>query len=48
MVSHNKNLLKQLPFYKKSIKPRIKEITNAKLLPELPIFEKPMKAKLKN
>ena len=47
MASHNKNLLKQLPFYKKSIKPRIKEFTNAKLLSELTFFEKPIKAKIK-
>ena len=47
MTSHNKNLLKQLPFYKKSIKPRIKEFTKAKLLSELPFFEKPIKAKIK-
>ena len=47
MASHNKNLLKQLPFYKKSIKPRIKEFANAKLLSELSFFEKPIKAKIK-
>ena len=41
------NLLKQLPFYKKTIKPRIKEFTNAKLLSELPFFEKPIKAEIK-
>ena len=40
MASHNKNLFKQLPFHKKTIKPRIKEFTNAKLLSELPFFEK--------
>ena len=44
---NNINLLKQLPFYKKTIKPRIKKITNAKLLSELPCFEKPIKAKIK-
>ena len=44
MVSHIKNLLKQLPFYRKTIKPRIKKSTNAKLLSELPFFEKPIKA----
>ena len=48
MASHKKNLLKELPFYKKSTKPRIKEFTNAKLLSELLFFEKPIKAKLKN
>ena len=47
MASHIKNLLKQLPFYGKTIKPRIKEFTNAKLLSELPFFEKPIKAKIK-
>ena len=47
MSSHIKNLLKQLPFYGKTIKPRIKEFTNAKLLSELPFFEKPIKAKIK-
>ena len=43
---NNKNLLKQPPFYGKTIKPRVKEITNAKLLFELPFFEKSIKAKL--
>ena len=47
MALHIKNLLKQLPFYGKTIKPRIKEFTNAKLLSELPFFEKPIKAKTK-
>ena len=32
MTSHIKNLLKQLPFYEKTIKPRIKEFTNTKLV----------------
>ena len=32
---------------KKTIKPRIKEITNAKLLSEWPFFEKPIKDKIK-
>ena len=45
MALHIKNLLKQLPFYGKTIKPRIKEFTNAKLLSELPFFEKTKKAK---
>ena len=40
MASYIKNLLKQLPFYGKTIKPRIKEFTNTKLLSELPFFEK--------
>ena len=44
---NNINLLKQLPFYGKTIKPRIKEFTDAKLLSELPFFEKPIKAKIK-
>ena len=47
MASHIKNLLKQLPFYGKTIKPRITEFTNAKLLSELPFFKKPIKAKIK-
>ena len=47
MASSIKNLLKQLPFYGKTIKPRIKKFTNAKLLSELPFFEKPIKAKIK-
>ena len=45
MASYIKNLLKQLPFYGKIIKPRIKEFTNVKLLSDkllsLPFFEKP-------
>ena len=47
MGFHIKNLLKQLPFYEKTIKSRIKKFTNAKLLSELPFFEKPKKAKIK-
>ena len=43
---NNKNLLKQLPFYGRTIKPSIKEFTNAKLLSELPFFEKSIKAKI--
>ena len=43
---NNINLLKQLPFYGKTIKPRIKEFTNAKLS-ELQFLEKPIKAKIK-
>ena len=44
---NNINLLKQLPFVRRTIKPRIKEFTNTKLLSELPFFEKPIKAKIK-
>ena len=44
---NNINLLKQLPFYGKTIKPNIKKFTNAKLLSILPFFEKPIKAKVK-
>ena len=44
---NNINLLKQLPFYGRTIKPRIKEFTNSKLLSELPFFEKPIKPKIK-
>ena len=47
MASHIKNLLKQLPFYGKTIKPRIKEFTNAHSLSELPFLEKRTKAKIK-
>ena len=46
MASYIKNLLKQLPFYWKTIKPRVKEFINAKLLSELPFFEKPIKFKI--
>ena len=45
MAWHIKKLLKQLPFYGETIKPRIKKFTNAKLLLELPSFKKPIKAK---
>ena len=48
MASHIKNLLKQLPFYGKARKSRIKKFANAKLLSELPFFGKPKKAKLNN
>ena len=45
MSSQDNNInLKQLPFYGRIIKPRIKEFTNAKLLP---FFEKSIKAKIK-
>ena len=47
MASHIKNLLKQFPFYGKTIKPKIKKLTNAKLLSELPFFEKSIKPKIK-
>ena len=46
-MTHIKNLLKQVPFYGKAIKPRIEKIANTKLLSELPFFEKPIKAKIK-
>ena len=38
MASYIKNLLKQLPFYGKTIKPRIKKFAKAKLLSALPFF----------
>ena len=44
MAPHIKNLLKQLPFYRKTIKSRIKKFTNARLLSELPFFEKTYKS----
>ena len=37
MASYIKDL-KQLPLYGKTIKPRVKEFTNAKLVSELPYF----------
>ena len=43
MALHIKNLLKQLLFYGKTKKSRIKKFTNAKLLSELPFFKKPKK-----
>ena len=46
MASHIKNLLKQLLFYGKTIKSRIKEFTSVKLLSGLPFFKKPIKAKI--
>ena len=47
MTPNIKNLLKQLPFYEKTIKLRNVYFTNVKLLSELPFFEKPKKAKIK-
>ena len=47
MASYIKNLLKQLPFYGKTIKPKIKKFANAKFLSELTLFEKSVKAKIK-
>ena len=41
------NLLRHLPFYGRTIKPRIKEFTKGKLLSVLTFFEKSMKAKIK-
>ena len=43
----NINLLNQLPFFEKIIKPKIKEFTNTKLLSELPFFKKSIKVKIK-
>ena len=42
---NNINSLKQLPFYGKTIKPRVKEFTNAKSLSKLPFFWKTHKSK---
>ena len=39
--------MKQLPFFRKTIKPIIKELTNAKLLSESLLFEKPIRTKIK-
>ena len=47
LQGNNINLLKQLQFYRKTIKPRIKKFTDAKLLSESPFFKKPIKAKIK-
>ena len=47
MAPYIKNLLKQLPFYGKTIKARIKKFTNTKLISELPFFKTPKKAKIK-
>ena len=47
LQGNNINLLTQLSFYGRTIKPRIKEFTNVKLLSELSIFEKRIKAKSK-
>ena len=44
MASYIKNLLKQLPFYGNTIKPRIKKFTDTKLLSELPVFWKTLKS----
>ena len=44
---NNTNLLKQIPFYRKTIKPKNKKFTNSKLLSELPFFKKSIKAKIK-
>ena len=48
MASYIKNLLKQLPFYGKTIKPRIKKFADAKLLSELPVLKNLKKSKLNN
>ena len=47
MASHIKNLLRQLPFYGKTIKPKVRKFNDAKLLSELPFFKMPIKAKIK-
>ena len=47
MASYIKILSKQLPFYGKTIKSRVKKFTSAKLLSELSFFEKTIKAKIK-
>ena len=46
-LGNNINLLIQLPFYGKTIKPRIKKFTNVGFLSELPVFEKAIIAKFK-
>ena len=47
LQGNNTNLLKQLPFYGRTIKPRIKEFTNAKWLSEYPFFKIPIKSRIK-
>ena len=47
IMSSQGNNIKSLKQRGKTIKPRVKEFTNAKLLSELPFFEKPIKAKIK-
>ena len=44
---NNINLLKELPFYGKTMKLNFKQFSNAKLFSELPFFKKPIKAKIK-
>ena len=39
LQGNNINLLKQLPFYGKSIKPHVKKLSNLELLPELPFYD---------
>ena len=36
---NNINLLEQLPFYGKTIKPRVKKLSNFELLLELPFYD---------
>ena len=36
---NNINLLEQLPFYGKIIKPRVKKLSNLELLHELPFYD---------
>ena len=36
---NNINLLKQLPFYGKTLKPRVKQLSNPELLRELPFHD---------
>ena len=36
---NNINLLEQLPFYGKTIKPRVKKLSNLELLRELPFYD---------
>ena len=47
MASYIENFMKQLTFFGKNIKPRIREFTNTKLLSELPFFEKRIRTKIK-
>ena len=43
MASYIKNLLKQLPFFEKPKKAKIKQLTTKKLLQEQPFYKQPIK-----
>ena len=43
MILHIKNLLKQLPFFEKPIKAKIKQLSTNKLLQKQPFYKQPIK-----